>query len=58
MSQAEAEYFEAVSRAASDRGRRVQRENILFHMISNLDANLDPANQFIVTPEMLVNGNP
>jgi hypothetical protein len=57
MSPPEAEYFEAVSRAASDRGRRARREEILLHLISHVDANLAigaPA----VTQEMLVAGNP
>lgn len=57
ISPAAAEYFEAVSRAASDRGRRVRREEILFHLISHIDANLDIADQTVVTPALLAAGN-
>ncbi len=53
MSPVYAEYFEAVSRAASDRGRRIRREEILFNLISRTDANIDPADDVVVTPEML-----
>lgn len=57
MSPVVAEYFEAVSRASSDRGRRIRREDILFNLISHIDANLDPADQTMVTPELLAAGN-
>lgn len=57
MSPIEAEYFEAVSRAASDRGRRVRREEILFNLISRLDANLSLSSEEDVTPEILASGN-
>ena len=57
MSPVVAEYFEAVSRAASDRGRRTRRQEILFNLISHTDANLNPADQTVVTPELLAAGN-
>jgi hypothetical protein len=33
-------YFDAVTRAASDKGRRVEREAILYEIIRNVDAGL------------------
>jgi hypothetical protein len=35
-------YFDAVTRAASDKGRRVERENIMFELIENVDRGLTP----------------
>ncbi len=52
-----AEYFEAVSRAASDRSRRARREDILFDWISRVDAKVAPTQDTEVTPEMLTSAN-
>lgn len=51
------EYFEAVARAASDRSRRALREEILFNLISRVDANVNPVGEVVVTPEVLSAAN-
>jgi hypothetical protein len=51
------DYFEAVSRAASDRGRRGRREDILFNWISRSDAGIGPNDDVVVSLEMMAANN-
>jgi Protein of unknown function DUF262 len=47
-------YFDAVTRAASDKGRRVERERIVYELIKNVDEGLTPdgfTNVLLLFPE-------